>query len=121
MKPTTQKRMFYILRFFRLRDKKVLYAYDTRRYANKRQWWYTDKLASSYHFQDRGDARGALRSVSFQNDLLKPTKSHYGTEAPEDAYFFEIVRVVETITKSYVGDIEVTDAPAMVCLGRSAE
>jgi len=120
MKTITQRTTFYLLRFYRLRDKSVLYAYDTRRHANKRQWWYTKKEGQAYHFNNRSDARGALRSVSFQNDLLHP-KSVSLEAQPDRAYFFEIIQVVETTIKSYVEQIEVTDAPAMVVLGRCAQ
>lgn len=126
MKTITQRTTFYILRFFRLRDKKVLYAYNTGKWAHRRDWWYSKNERRAYHFNHRGDARGALRSVSFQVDLLNPRSNlGYGCGAEEDrserAYFFEIVQVVETTTKIYAEAIEVTDAPAMIVLGRSAQ
>jgi hypothetical protein len=121
MKSKTDTQTFYVLRFFRLRDKSTLYAYDTGRFSHKRQWWYSDKERKAYRFGNRGDARGALRSKSFQEDLLHP-RSSYGMmeERAGDVYFFEIIKVVETITKTYVEELAVTDAPAMLALGRSA-
>ena len=120
MQPKTQTRFFFLLRFWRQKSEDIQYACDTNHHAYKRDWFYTDKRSKAYKFNNRSDARRTIKSVAFDR-LLRP-RSAYGRckDRPDLAYYWEVVKVTETIVTTSVEEIIVSDAPAMVVLGRSA-
>lgn len=117
----TTTRFFYLLRFWRQKSGDVQYACDMKRHANKRDWWYSEKRGEAYEFNYRSDARATIKSVAFDK-LLRP-RSAYGRckDRPELAYYWEVVKVTETIVTTSVEEIIVSDAPAMVVLARASQ
>lgn len=128
----TTTRFFYLLRFWRQKSGDVQYACDMKRHANKRDWWYSEKRGEAYEFNYRSDARATIKSVAFDK-LLRPRSAYCFCEnfhrvalgrckdRPELAYYWEVVKVTETIVTTSVEEIIVSDAPAMVVLARASQ
>jgi hypothetical protein len=111
MQSKTETKFYFHLRLYTLK-KEVwpYYAYDVSPgWRNNREWAPTHDQPRAYRFGNRSDARTALRGVTIKKFL----KDHNG-------WFWEIVKITETIVTSYAEELVVSDAPAMVQLGRAA-
>ena len=106
MKDKVTRRSYSLLRLFSLTVETVHYAHESR-YRN-RTWYLTENRNEAYKFQNRSEARTRLRLQEVQRKLR------------EDGWFWEIVKVTETTVTSFNVELVVSDAPAMVQLGRAA-
>jgi len=138
MEDKTKTRFYFLLRFFR-NGVPDIYAGCTI-YGCRREWYPSktqvavaatthsrarpahDARADAYRFPKRGDARSALKSPAFE-ELVKGKRAEYGRNAgnhrEETRYFWEIIKVTETIVTSFEEEIVVSDAPPMLTIARS--
>ena len=110
MEPTTKTKFYFLLRFWHRKTGEHRYVYNSTPHYQRREWWMTDKRSRAYVFGNRRDAKGALRGTNIKSWL----------EKEGSPWFWEIVRVTETIVTTYQLEIVGSDAPAMAVLGRSA-
>lgn len=128
--PETRQNSYYLLRFWRPKDNMVLYARDVSRNGDYRRDWTPDgDLALAYKFRNRSDARSAARAKRFEELNKGPWRS--GCRIPgmerksghdkSAAYFWEVVKVTETITTTFEEEIAVSNMPAMLQIAREVE
>jgi hypothetical protein len=127
--PETRTNVYWLLRFWRPKDGKVKFARDLndgRR--NRRSWDDTENLKRAYQFHSRSDARQVAKAKVFET-LVKGPWEHrsrmpgFERDAGYDgtkAYFWEVVKVTETITTEFDSAVEASNAPAMVQIARAA-
>lgn len=119
MKDKVSTKFYFLIRFFR-DGSDDFYAENVTRYTPaRRSWGYGHNRNSAYQFSNAGDARQALRSPAFA-DLLFGWFQH-GRRQPETAYYWEIIRVTETLTTSFAEETVKSDpkTPAMLVIARA--
>ncbi len=119
MQSKTVTKTHFLLRFWNQKTGDTQYAHDMRRWSSKREWWPTSKRGEAYRFDNRSDARKTMKSVAFDR-LLRPS-GFYGEAKPTPNYYWEVVKVTETIVTTSEEEIIVSDAPAMVVIARASQ
>jgi len=109
MKPKEQSKTYWVFRLFKPGREGEQYAYNCKRWANRAEWALTDLFMQAERYHNRSDARRILKSAVVKSHL----KYH------ED-WFWEVVKVVETISTTYEVEVVCGDAPAMVQIARAA-
>lgn len=121
MKDKVTTRFYFLLRWFR--DGKPD-KYTSNRFYNfnhRQGWTSTSTRADAFQFPNRSEARQRVGLRCFE-DLLNGRQSMSGScpRMPETAYYWEIVKVTETVVTSFSEEIIVSDprTPAMLVLAR---
>lgn len=126
--PITRTEVYYIVRFWRAKDDHVLFIEDVSRYGERNRCWsYSEKVEKAYHFRNRADAKRAIKSKKFEDFLKGPRtdawaeeRRRIGDRYKHLAYYWEIIKVTETITTNFEEEITGSNAPAMIQLARAA-
>lgn len=128
--PTVEKRRYWLLRWWRPRDNKICYAKDLGHRSDYRRTWSTcETPVGAYQFNNRSDARQAVRAKAFEDlrdgvrrEILDTNKGYsVYMRDPASVFFWEIILVVETITTEFEEEINSSNAPPMVQLARAAQ
>jgi len=122
MKDKVEARFYYLLRWFR--DGKLdVYARNAN-YGARNSWYTTNIRSESYRFPNRAEAKQRIKLKAFKDLLNGPRRSINDrfVVCEIERYFWEIIKVTETIVTSYADEIVGSDkeTPAMVVLARSA-
>jgi hypothetical protein len=124
MKDKVRTKFYFLIRFFRDGSDEFYAENEARWTYGRRSWGYSSNRANAYEFPNAGDARQALRSTAFA-DLILGRQSNYGAclRRPETAYYWEIIKVTETLTTSFAEETIKSDpkTPAMLVIARAAQ
>lgn len=106
-----------------MKDDKVLYARNIAPHGSyRREWDTSNDVRQAYEFRDRTDARAATRAKFFEEYLKGPRYQH-GWDIGRNgdlAFYWEVLKVTETIVTSFEEEIVTSNAPPMVQLARAA-
>jgi hypothetical protein len=127
--PKLETKRYWLLRWWRPRDDKTLFAKDVSHYNDvRRSWATTEEIKEAYKFPNRSDARQVAKRVKAFKELREGKdrliyvagRATYRND-PTSVYFWELIEVTETITTVYEEEITASNAPPMVRLARSID
>jgi hypothetical protein len=142
MKDKTETKVYYLLRFFRDGKPDIYAAVHKYHGGTNRSWCKSesqearkasahrfaqsakDSRDGAYQFPNRSDAQRTRKAPIFE-ELLKGRRIAYGRKAGQHdestRYFWEVVKVTETIVTSFSDEIVSSDAPPMLTIARSVD
>lgn len=121
MDTTVQTRVYWIVRFWCPRSDKNFYVYDTRRYNGKADWDAVEDKKKAHRFENRSAARRVTKSASFDHWLLGRYKDYAWRSKDREppTHYWEILKVVETITSEFQVESVDSNIPDMVQIART--